>query len=57
MNQKIDQTLSYYLLKRKEIMDFVNSNNKLTSDEIIDKGGQLEILEFKITALEIAKVS
>lgn len=57
MNQKIDQTLAYYLLKRREKMDFVNSNNKLTSDEIIDKGGQLEILEFKITALEIAKLS
>lgn len=55
MKDKIEDALEYYYQKRREIKDFLNSNNNLTSDQIIDKGVQMEILEYKITALEIAK--
>ncbi len=34
---------------------FVNSSNKLTAEEIIESGEEMTILEYKITALEIAK--
>ena len=33
----------------------MNSNNDLTIEQIISNGEQLSILEYKITALEIAK--
>ena len=55
MEDKIDKTLDYYCYKRKELLNFVNSNNNLTADQIIENGEELEILEYKITALEIAK--
>lgn len=55
MEDKINKTLDYYCCKRKVLLDFVNSNNNLTADQIIENGEELEILEYKITALEIAK--
>jgi hypothetical protein len=55
MNRKINKTLEYYYTKRKEISDFVNFHNNLTPDQIIYYGEEMAILEYKITALEIAK--
>lgn len=55
MKDKIDSALEYYCYKRKEISDFVNSKNDLTPEEIIDSGEQMAILEYKITALQVAK--
>lgn len=54
-NDKIDNTIEYYNVKVKEILNFMNSNNDLTIEQIISHGEQLSILEYKITALEIAK--
>lgn len=54
MEGKIDRTIDYYCQKRKEILKAVNSSNNLTPDEIIEYGQEMAILEYKITALQIA---
>ena len=54
MEGKIDRTIDYYCHKRKEILRSVNSNSNLTPDEIIEYGQEMAILEYKITALQIA---
>ena len=51
----IDMALEYYTFKSKEIIDFVNSNTNLTVHQIIENGKELAVLEYKITALEVAK--
>lgn len=55
MKEKIENTLEYYCVKRKQILDFVNSKTNLTSDEIIHNGEEMAILEYKITALQVAQ--
>lgn len=55
MISKIDKTIEYYMFKRNEILDMVNSSNNLTVEKIIEYGEELAILEYKITALQIAK--
>ena len=55
MANKIDKTLDYYAIKKKQIHDFVNNKSDLTAEQIIEFGEELAILEFKITALEVAK--
>ena len=55
MDNKIEKTLEYYYYKRNEIMDFVNSKNNLTPDQIIEHGEAMAVLEYKITALQVAK--
>jgi hypothetical protein len=57
MKTKIDKAIEYYTFKSEEILNFINSNNNLTVEQIIEKGEELSILESKITALEVAKVS
>ena len=52
---KIDKTIEYYNLKMDSIVNFINANNNLTADQIIHNGEQLAILDYKLTALEIAK--
>lgn len=54
-DEKINITIAYYDLKINEILNFINSNNNLTVDQIIDSGEKLSILEYKLTALEVAK--
>ena len=54
-DDKIDRTIAYYEVKINEILKFINSNNNLTVEQIIDSGEKLAILEFKMTALEVAK--
>ena len=53
--KKIDKAIEYYNIKINDILKFMNSNNNLTVEQIIDKGEQLSILEYKMTALEVAK--
>lgn len=54
MKTKVEETLEYYFVKRKEIIDFVNGDIALTAEDIIKNGEEMAILEYKITALEIA---
>lgn len=54
-DDKIDRTIEYYNIKINEILNFMNSNNNLTVEQIIDSGEKLAILEYKMTALEVAK--
>lgn len=54
MEDKIKITLDYYFLKQKGVLDFVNKSDNLTVDEIIEKGEELAVLEYKITALQVA---
>ena len=54
MEDKINVTLKYYFQQRQEILNFVNNSNSLSTDEIIEKGELLGVLEYKITALQVA---
>jgi len=51
----VEATLEYYFVKRNQIIDFVNTSSNLSVDQIIKFGEDLSELEFKITALQIAK--
>lgn len=55
MDEKINKALEYYAYKSKEIQDFINLNNNLSIEKIIECGEELAVLEYKITALEVAK--
>ncbi|MDC1342192.1 hypothetical protein N8249_00940 [Flavobacteriaceae bacterium] len=57
MNNKIEKAIVYYTLKSKEIIEYVNSNNELTAEQIIQSAEELAILEYKLTALEVANAS
>ncbi|MFQ3305094.1 MAG: hypothetical protein ACI9JT_000550 [Polaribacter sp.] len=54
-DDKIEETLSYYNFKSMETLNYINSNTNLTVEEIIEKAEELAVLEYKITALEVAK--
>ena len=55
MEDQIKITLEYYYLKRKEIMDFSNSNYNLSADQIIKNGEELAVLEYKILLYKLHK--
>ncbi len=55
MQGKIDKTIEYYTFKSNELLTYINSNQNLTIDKIIECGEELAILEHKMTALEVAK--
>ena len=55
MDVKIDKTLEYYYYKRNKILDMINTKTDLTPDQIIEYGEEMSILEYKITALQVAK--
>lgn len=55
MDDKIEKAIDYYNSKRNEIIEFVNTSNNLSVEEIIQSGEELSILEYKLTALEVAK--
>ena len=57
MNNKIEKARVYYTVKSKEIIEYVNSNNELTAEQIIQSAEELAILEYKLTALEVANAS
>ena len=54
---KIDKALDYYNFKSREITSIVNSTSNLTVEQIIEFGEELSVLEYKITALEVARES
>lgn len=54
MDDKINEALNYYAIQKQDILDFINNNNNLMSDVIIEKGEQLAVLEYKLTALQVA---
>jgi len=49
MVDKIDEALTYYNFKKKELLDFFNAKEDLNVEEIIEKAEALSILEYKIT--------
>lgn len=54
MVDKINEALKYYNYKKDGIMNFVNGKDNLTVEEIIENAEELSILEYKITALQVA---
>jgi uncharacterized protein YdgA (DUF945 family) len=57
MNDKINVAIAYYTKKGQDILEIVNSNSNLTADEIIHYGEEMAIIEYKLTALEVAEES
>lgn len=55
MEDKLNKAIEYYTFKSKEIIDFINSSQHLTAEEIIQNAEELSILEYKLTALEVVK--
>ena len=55
MDDKIEIAIKYYNQKMKEILEAVNKSNNLTAEQIISYGEEMTILEYKMTALEVAK--
>ena len=55
MDKKIDVAIDYYHKKGQGILNKVNSKSNITADELIKYGEEMAIIEYKLTALEIAK--
>ncbi len=55
MNEKIDIAIAYYTKKGEEILEAVNLSSNLKADEIIHYGEEMAVIEYKLTALEVAK--
>lgn len=57
MKNKIDVAIEYYTKQGNEILNKVNTKTNITADELIKYGEEMAILEYKLTALEVAKES
>lgn len=57
MKNKIDVAIEYYTKQGNEILNKVNAKTNITADELIKYGEEMAILEYKLTALEVAKES
>ena len=55
MDKKIDIAIDYYYKTGQDILDKVNTKSNITADELIKFGEEMAIIEYKLTALEIAK--
>ncbi|MFP4844674.1 hypothetical protein [Winogradskyella sp. PE311] len=55
MDKKINIAIDYYTKKGQDILNVVNTKTNLTADELIHYGEEMAILEYKLTALEVAK--
>ena len=55
MDEKIDTAIEYYSKQGQDILDKVNSISNITADELIKYGEEMAIIEYKLTALEVAK--
>ena len=55
MDDKINIAIEYYTKKGQEILEAVNTSRDLTADQIIHFGEEMAIIEYKLTALEVAK--
>jgi len=54
MSVKITKAISYYVDRRKEILSSLNKRTDLSVNYVIKCGEELNSLESKISALEIA---
>ncbi len=57
MDRKIDIAIEYYTTKGQKILDKVNKRSNVSADELIQLGEEMAIIEYKLTALEIAKTN
>jgi hypothetical protein len=57
MDKKINIAIEYYTSKGQKILDKVNKSNDVSADELIHLGKEMAIIEYKLTALEIAKTN
>lgn len=57
MNNKIDTAIEYYTKQGLDILKKVNSSSNITADQLIKYGEDMAIIEYKLTALEVAKES
>lgn len=57
MDDKIEIAIAYYSKKGQDILDAVNSKSNLSADEIIHYGEEMAAIEYKLTALEVAKAN
>jgi len=57
VDDKIEVAIAYYTKKGQQILATVNSKCNLTIDEIIQYGEEMAVIEYKLTALEVAKES
>lgn len=55
MDKKIDIAIEYYNKQGEDIINKVNSRSDITADELIKFGEEMAIIEYKLTALEVAK--
>jgi len=55
MDNKIEVAIDYYTKKGEAILETVNSKVNITADELISYGEEMAIIEYKLTALEVAK--
>ena len=55
MDDKIDIAINYYTKQGEKILKKVNSKSNLTADELIKYGEEMAVIEYKLTALEVAK--
>ncbi len=55
MDKKIDVAIDYYYKKGQDILKKVNTKSNITADQLIKYGEEMAIIEYKLTALEIAK--
>ena len=54
MDQKIENALTYYETKQREILKVVNSDKILSVEDVIKFGKEMAVIEYKLTALEVA---
>jgi hypothetical protein len=54
--ENIITVIDYYAAKSCQLLKFINQNDNLTVEQVAEIGKELEILEYKRTALEIALV-
>jgi hypothetical protein len=57
MKNKIDVAIEYYTKQGNEILNKVNVKTNITADELIKYGEEMAVIEYKLTALEVAKES
>ena len=55
MDNKIEIAIAYYSKKGDDILSAINSRTNITADELISFGEEMAIIEYKLTALEVAK--
>lgn len=51
----VNKAIAYYTDQRNKVVEKINTSNSLSADMIIQYGEELAILEYKLTALEVAK--